>query len=299
MQDKSCVLEALAALTDIRPPPLRDMATHFGDPELLSELVAGLGGGQPDGARMLACMCCRNLGRVSKIRGMLERAIGPLVETLSDTGGELVGPAAAALCNVACTPAGKDQAVAEGAVPKLLAAIRTEEKPQAADDMVACIGVLTSGFSRGAEAVLASEEGVAPLLEALRTRHPALSSTILEVLGDLARALGTSGQLAPALAADAKLATEDLPHLVASPEAEVRGGALKLVALLCKYTASEADSSAAADIRRCRQRRTLSPRHFQHPHLRQSSGNGRLLLESYSSAILAVPIAVASVRHRA
>lgn len=229
---KTNVWEALACVSDLRPPPVNELLVHFGDPSLVMAVIAGLEAGEPHAARTAACRCCRNLARVTPLRTLFQPAIQPLVLMLADM--QLSAPAAAALCNIACSPTGKNTAVAAGAVPLLLKSIHCEASPSAMDDMVACLGVVTSGFaSEGAKAVAEfGTDALLPLLKALRFGHPVLASTTLQVVGDLALGLGPSSDIVSSLMADRQLATEDLPPLVCHQAAPIREASLKLVALL-------------------------------------------------------------------
>lgn len=232
-EDKTSAWTNLAALTSIKPPPLHEFTVHFADASLLAELVDGLGPERSAVSRLEVCHCIRNLGRVPRLRSMLEDTIDPLVRTLSGCSSELAGAVSAALCNVACAPAGKEKAVC--AVPVLLTNLNSAERPEIADDIVASIGVLTSNFKPGIEAVLTSGLGVAPLTKALRLGCPVPSETALEVLNDLTIGAGPSGNIAVWLSADVELVSKDLPRLVASSEPAIRTSALKLCALLLEF----------------------------------------------------------------
>lgn len=256
-QDPCSVWALLAVLTDVRPPPVRDFAQHFGDAVLLEELAAGVSAGPHVGARAMACRCLRNLARVPPLRARLEDSIAPLVAALafeSGEEGELAGAAAAALCNVACTTAGKERAVSAGAVSLLLRALRQEVAgslpgcAERADDVAACLGVLAAGFAPGAEALFGGALGFAPLVEALRLGEGSSAvpaATALEVMRDVAMASGPEGLAAARLAADKVLVGKELPRLVASPMAEVRTSALRLCALLLELADFRASFEAA------------------------------------------------------
>eukprot|EP00928_Gymnodinium_smaydae_P053995 TRINITY_DN37848_c0_g1_i1.p1 TRINITY_DN37848_c0_g1~~TRINITY_DN37848_c0_g1_i1.p1 ORF type:complete len:393 (+),score=34.13 TRINITY_DN37848_c0_g1_i1:42-1181(+) len=246
MDDKELVFEVLQELTDVRPPPLRDTLAHFGNGSFLNEVIASLDVERPAKLRTYACLCIRNLGRVPRMRALLEDGVPPLVQALRSSS-ELPGAAAAALCNVACSTSGKELAVKANAVQLILLALRSEENSQAAENMVACLRVLCNNYSIGAEAVIACDVGVRPLVDALaRFDNPDVLAAITDTLVDLALALGPSGHFAPILVTDDKLVRQDLPRIVQHSAAEVRGGALKLIALLWEFSEFR-NKFAAAD----------------------------------------------------
>eukprot|EP00933_Yihiella_yeosuensis_P034156 TRINITY_DN27689_c0_g1_i1.p1 TRINITY_DN27689_c0_g1~~TRINITY_DN27689_c0_g1_i1.p1 ORF type:complete len:389 (-),score=82.59 TRINITY_DN27689_c0_g1_i1:197-1324(-) len=231
-QQRGFIWAVLQIMTDIRPPPLQHFMAQFGNAELISELISTLSSSEPDESRRLACNCIRNLGRIPRIRGMLEVSIEPLVDSLSGSSSELAGAVAAALCNVSCTIAGQEKAVTAGAVPKLLLSLSKESNTDVADDVVASLGVLTGSYPGGAEAVVESELGVIPITRCLGLGCPTPAATALEVLCDLTLASGPTGSVASQLAADTILVTEQVPQLLRRSEPPIRGSVLKLCALL-------------------------------------------------------------------
>eukprot|EP00933_Yihiella_yeosuensis_P034157 TRINITY_DN27689_c0_g2_i1.p1 TRINITY_DN27689_c0_g2~~TRINITY_DN27689_c0_g2_i1.p1 ORF type:complete len:403 (+),score=56.23 TRINITY_DN27689_c0_g2_i1:49-1209(+) len=253
-QQKSRIWRVLQAMTDIRPPPLEEFMTHFGQASLLSVLISSLSANETKECLIASCNCIRNLGRIPRIRAMLDDSVGPLVETISQNSSEITGAVAAALCNVSCTVSGKEQAVNAGAVPQLLLSLSKESCAHIADDIVASLGVLTGGFPRGAEAVIESQLGVTPIVRCLSLGCPIPAATALDVLCDLTLAAGPTSYVASQLVADKRLVSHELPQLLGSSEAPVRGTALKLCALLLEmegFRAAFTHAGGAQALREC------------------------------------------------
>eukprot|EP00927_Polykrikos_kofoidii_P048868 TRINITY_DN43042_c0_g1_i1.p1 TRINITY_DN43042_c0_g1~~TRINITY_DN43042_c0_g1_i1.p1 ORF type:complete len:446 (+),score=63.52 TRINITY_DN43042_c0_g1_i1:63-1340(+) len=260
-----CVWSLLAALTDARLPPPRSalFEAQFGDPEFLKLVMSALSVDQPVRLRIVGCQCTRNLARALGVRrgllaaGAVEVLAAALLSSASESVGEhkenagavsamMAAAAAAALCNVACSPGGKETAVSAGCVPPLLAALRADIPPSDADDIAACLGVLTGNFDKGVLAVFACESGAVPLVEALRREDTTLQGTILDVLGGIAVLLSQpetdAGRCSAHLANNSELVRRHLPRLVVSPHRSVRGAALKLCMLL--HTGSDSFGAA-------------------------------------------------------
>ncbi|OLP91981.1 putative E3 ubiquitin-protein ligase HERC1 [Symbiodinium microadriaticum] len=227
-EDRTPLFAWLAALTDLRPPPVPELARHFGDPVLQDQLVAAAAHPSP-GLRLAVFRCLRNLARAEPLRRGLLGAIPSLVRALSAS--EISGAAAAALCNLACGQEGKIAAFGADAVPALLRALPSAPSADDADDLAAAIGVLsTGGLPEGC--AWPDDLQVAPLVAAFDWGSPVLTSTLLNVLVDLTIALGPSGAARHQLGKDERLAASRLPEYLQSAAPEIRGLALKLCVLL-------------------------------------------------------------------
>mmetsp|Transcript_52794 Transcript_52794/g.123477 ORF Transcript_52794/g.123477 Transcript_52794/m.123477 type:complete len:418 (+) Transcript_52794:55-1308(+) len=221
------LLNLLQTLTDFRPP-LRDMDGRLDSRLLVPFLgrVVSHSAAQPKAA-MWACRCIRNFGRSPDLRGPLSDTIPSLVAALSSEDKDVVAASAAALCNVSCTETNKRAAIEGNAVPALLQALSQEQRPLAADDIVACIGVMTTGSKEGASAV--KQDGLCALLDALAMEHAVLATTTMSVLGGLAMALPS---ICTAIAENAMFLGRYLPQLLRSTSPDMREKALRLYLIL-------------------------------------------------------------------
>jgi len=191
----AAVFSLLLALTDARPPPpLRSSFYEQFETAGLCEACAGaLSGCHARPEDVTIHRCIRNLARSPSLRGRLAGSLPSLVSTLRTDGAEPVAPnlnlvaaSAAALCNLCCDNAFKAEAVRLGAVPSLLQSLKRGPPHTAAEDMVACLGVLIAGFTPGLSELFAC--GEAPvLLGCLYCRvHPPLQILAADVLSDAA-----------------------------------------------------------------------------------------------------------------
>ena len=145
-------------------------------------------------------------------------------------------------------------AVDGGAIPSLMESLAKEiaRRPLVADDIVACIGALTTKFPAGIKLATSGKLGLGPLAEALNTDHPVLARTTLEVLGDMLEAPSpsstTSAEVLKDLAARASFLTQGLPRCLSSPAAEVRTGALRLCLRLLLSESDDADDGDSRDL---------------------------------------------------
>jgi len=226
----------LDLLSNVRQtdPSMRDaFYAQFNVPDLLSALLVALGtDGQLD---IAAHHCTRNLARNPVLRQQLALAVPTLVDNLEND--RLVQAAAAALCNVACHGEMKVHAVECGAVPRLVVQLRRAElSSEAAEDVMACMGVLTGNHEAGIAALfaLAHSDGVdltfGPLLTCLQREDAfALQCLSLEVVLGLCTA---SVKFKTWTVNESALVRVELPRMLRSENASVRMSALKAAASL-------------------------------------------------------------------
>lgn len=206
---------------------------QFDDPELHVALLAALTAGGPS---ELSIHCCvRNLARSPRLRQHLTPAVPILVSHLLED--RLVQVSAAALCNVACHRDAKNEAVECGAVQHLVLELRRAELPsESAEDIVACIGVLTAGCEKGIAALFAvaatqgPELTFLPLLDCLQSnREPPLQCLAIDVVGGLCAA---SAQCKAWVVHQSPLVRTTLPQLLRSDVTRVCMAALQFAGML-------------------------------------------------------------------
>lgn len=133
-------------------------------------------------------LCIRNLARYPLFRLRLSRAVPTLVSSIQDGSAaskEIAPASAAALCNICCDNTFKMEAVRLGVVPSLLYHLSKSPTCTGAEDLVACIGVLTAGFPPGIESLFNSGEAPVLLACLCGNDHSALQVLAAEVLSDL------------------------------------------------------------------------------------------------------------------
>ena len=233
--------EALALLSDARalpPSERRAFYAQFDDAELLALLVEAVGTSK---SNLPVRHCARNLGRGPNLRPSLLAVVPALVRDLSSTEEGVAAASAAALCNVACHAEAKEKAVECGAVRQLLGPLRSPglaEDPEAAEDLVACLGVLTAGCKSGlgelftAAAADGRLETFEPLFRRLEGESPpSLQCLVLEVLGDIC---ASSPQFREWLVKDSPVVSQSLPRCLRSDTTPLRKAALQLSAMLAE-----------------------------------------------------------------
>mmetsp|Transcript_160355 Transcript_160355/g.307742 ORF Transcript_160355/g.307742 Transcript_160355/m.307742 type:complete len:351 (-) Transcript_160355:214-1266(-) len=183
----------LRVLSDARPPPpLRDRFYASFDFQGLCEACAEqLRVSSSKQTAINTRLCIRNLARNPVFRLRLSAAVSILASSLQDDEDasrvnlEVAAASAAALCNICCDNAFKMEAVRRGVVPPLLQNLNKTPTYAAAEDFVACIGVLTAGFPPGIEALFNSGEAPVLLACLYNSEHSALQVLAAEVLSDL------------------------------------------------------------------------------------------------------------------
>lgn len=189
------VFNLLAVLSNARPPPpLRSsFYEKFETAGLCEACVAAFSIRCTHAEQIAINLCIRNLARSPPLRARLASSLPSLVYGLkihsaerSEQNPELVASRAAALCNICCDNAFKAEAVSMGAVRALLQSLKDGPTHKAAEDMVACLGVLIAGFTPGLEDLFAC--GEAPILLGCLycSEHPPLQVLAAEVLSDAA-----------------------------------------------------------------------------------------------------------------
>lgn len=225
------LLELLSDGKSLPPPQRSAFYAQFDEDGLFSLLLGALATRGP--CELPVRGCVRNLARSPDLRRPLVAAVPALVQGLSDA--DLGPQSAAALCNVACHSDAKEAAVQQGAVRRLVVALREELEVEAAEDFVACLGVLTGGFESGLGALFdvaatdGRQETFAPLVKLLGSDAPGLRSLVIDVLGGVCAA---SPQFTEWLVTDSKVVSEELPNLLRAEEAPIRLAALEFSNLL-------------------------------------------------------------------
>jgi len=224
------LLELLSDAQALAPSERQAFYAQFEDAELVAALLAALTA--RGASELVVRRCVRNLARSATLRQRLAPAVPALVGDLAEEA--LLQASAAALCNIGCHSDAKEQAVAAGAVPRLLLRLRGPDlRPEVAEDLVACLGVLTGGCQAGIAALfeVANSEGEAlifgGLLQWLRAdggSTPDLQGLVLDVLGGLCAA---SPQCRAWLVRESPLVREHLPQLLRCEEPAVRMAALQ------------------------------------------------------------------------
>jgi len=229
----------LDLLSDVRQsdPSMREAYyAQFNVPDLLSALLSALRtDGQYGDLDVAAHRCARNLARSPVLRQQLASAVPTLVDNLEKD--RLLQAAAAALCNIACHGDTKAQAVECGAVPRLVVQLRRADlSSEAAEDAVACLGVLTGNHEAGIAALfaLAHNDGVdstfGVLLACLqREDASALQCLAMEVVLGLCMA---SVKFKTWTVNESAMVKVELPRMLRSEDATVRMSALQAAASL-------------------------------------------------------------------
>jgi len=187
------IFRLLRVLGDARPPPtIRDQFYASFDCQGLCEAcVEQLRVSSRGENAMDIRLCIRNLARNPTFRLRLSGAVSILASSLKDEEVrskahlERAGASAAALCNICCDNTFKMEAVRLGVVPSLLQNLEKSPTNTTAEDLVACLGVLTAGYPPGMEALFGS--GKAPVLLAClcNSDHIPLQVLAIEVISDL------------------------------------------------------------------------------------------------------------------
>lgn len=229
------LLEQLSGVRGIEPSARQAYYSQFDDAALLAALVAALDTRGPADAQVRRCI--RNLARGPGLRVPLQQALPVLVREISDDA--LSGESAAALCNLACHNETKEQAVASGAVRQLTRRLGRQADATTAEDLVACLGVLTGGCEAGMAALfeVAVEDGrqpvFGPLFALLKGGEggspPPLQSLVLDVVGGLCAG---SPQFKAWAVQETPLVKEVVPQLLRSDVEALRKAALEFTSML-------------------------------------------------------------------
>lgn len=225
----------LEPLSDARALPRQDYGpfySQFASQELFSLLTVALAA---RGSELPVRRCARNLARSPDLRKHLVSAVPSLVAGLSDAG--IAGDSAAALCNVACYSEAKDRAFECDAVGMLVMALRREGLGAVeAEDIIACLGVLTSSCEQGMAALFAvaaeqSEvETFAPFIKMFGDPgSPGLQCLVIDVLGGFCAA---SPQFRDWLVTDSSVVRRELPSVLQNGTAAVCLAALHFSCLV-------------------------------------------------------------------
>lgn len=231
----------LRVLCDAKPPlPVRQRFYESFDCQGLCEAcVEQLRNSTSENYAIDIRHCVRNLARYPVFRLRLSAALPILADSMKDDGRDsranldVVAASAAALCNICCDNAVKAEAVRLGVVPSLLLNLKKSPSYAAAEDLVACVGVCTAGFTPGIEALFNSGEG-AVLVACLCGDHPsALQALAAEVLLDLC---GCSKSFTAWLVTNTDLLQAHLGRLLSlNGDPELLAVALKLCARLSEH----------------------------------------------------------------
>eukprot|EP00931_Biecheleriopsis_adriatica_P093664 TRINITY_DN67392_c0_g1_i1.p1 TRINITY_DN67392_c0_g1~~TRINITY_DN67392_c0_g1_i1.p1 ORF type:complete len:357 (-),score=42.82 TRINITY_DN67392_c0_g1_i1:38-1108(-) len=136
-------------------------------------------------------LCIRNLARNPVFRLRLSGSVSHLAASLnsdeiqSHVNLQIAAASAAALCNICCDNAFKAEAVRLGVVPSLLQSLKRAPMHSAAEDLVACLGVLTASYPPGMEALFQSNDAAVILACLCESSHPMLQVLAAEVVSDL------------------------------------------------------------------------------------------------------------------
>lgn len=178
----------LRVLSDARPPPaLRDRFFASFDHQGLCEACAEqlrVCSNKQDAVDIR--LCIRNLARNPAFRLRLSSAMPIIASSLNDDEAQLdiAASSAAALCNICCDNTLKLEAVRLGTVRGALHHLKRSPTYSAAEDLLACVGVLTAGFTPGMEALF--NTGDAPVILACMCSDSAsLQVLALELLSDV------------------------------------------------------------------------------------------------------------------
>lgn len=179
----------LRVLSDARPPPaLRNGFFASFDCQGLCEACAEqLRAPSSNQDAVDIRLCIRNLARNPAFRLRLSSAVSIIASSLNDDGMQLdiAAAGAAALCNICCDNTLKMEAVRLGTVRAALHHLKRSPTYTAAEDLLACVGVLTAGYPPGMEALFNS--GDAPVILACLCSSDSASLQVLalELLSDL------------------------------------------------------------------------------------------------------------------
>ncbi|CAK0844336.1 unnamed protein product [Prorocentrum cordatum] len=183
------VFKLLHVLSDLRPPPpARDrFFSSFDMPGLCEACAEKLRVASSKPMSVTMRLCVRNLARYPVFRLRLSGAVPILAQSLLDreVDMDILASSAAALCNLCCDNTLKVDVVRLGVVPALLSNLKRSPKMSAAEDLVACLGVLIAGYPPGVEALFNTGGDAGILVECLCSSHPALQTLAAEILADV------------------------------------------------------------------------------------------------------------------
>jgi hypothetical protein len=183
------VFNLLHVLSDLRPPPpARDrFFSGFDIPGLCEACAEKLRAASSKPMSITMRLCIRNLARYPIFRLRLSGAVPVLAQSLLDREVDLdiAASSGAALCNLCCDNTLKVDVVRLGVVPALLSNLKRSPKMSAAEDLVACIGVLCAAYPPGVEALFNSGGDAGVLVECLCSNHSALQILAAEILADV------------------------------------------------------------------------------------------------------------------
>eukprot|EP00928_Gymnodinium_smaydae_P012790 TRINITY_DN14665_c0_g2_i1.p1 TRINITY_DN14665_c0_g2~~TRINITY_DN14665_c0_g2_i1.p1 ORF type:complete len:357 (+),score=42.33 TRINITY_DN14665_c0_g2_i1:55-1125(+) len=245
--DREDVFRLLSLLTDVRPPPpaRQNFYASFDCPGLCEACVAQLRDAGSGQHAVVVRNCIRNFARNPPFRLRCSSAVSLLAASLEDSSVqgtaklEIAAANAAALCNICCDNAFKAEAVNLGVVQRLLHYLKLSPTFSVAEDLVACVGVLTANYPPGMESLFQS--GDAGVIVACLFDRGSSSLQVLaaEVLGDIC---SCSKSFTSWLVNDSELLEAHMGHLLSiSGDPQLLNAALKL----CNRLA-EADGFAKA-----------------------------------------------------
>lgn len=179
----------LRVLSDLRPPPaFRDRFYASFDCQGLCEACAEkLRVPSSNQNAVDLRLCIRNLARNPSFRLRLSSVVSIIASSLKDDGIQLdiAAAGAAALCNVCCDNTLKMEAVSLDVVRSLLHNLKRSPTCTDAEDLLACVGVLTANCPPGMEALFNSGDAPVILACVCSSDHASLQVLALEVLLDL------------------------------------------------------------------------------------------------------------------